>query len=190
MLYLGRYAAGDSVFYGHNFFDPATGDDIDPMTPAARIRSAAGTWSALSAPSKQDSKTGFYGGTVDTTGYANGQYVIRVTGDPVSGITQSGLFCFEIGPASAIKKNVQLASFPFVMFDATDHVTPKTGLTVTAQRSIDGAAFAACANAVAEVSNGAYKITLAASDLNGTNILLKFTATGADPRHILIVTQS
>lgn len=91
---------------------------------------------------------------------------------------------------TVVKKNVELANFMFMMIDSSDHVSPKTGLTVTATRSIDGAAFAACANAVAEVSNGWYKITLAAADLNGTTIALKFTATGADQTNIGIVTNT
>lgn len=88
-----------------------------------------------------------------------------------------------------VTKNVALNNFTFLMVDSTDHVTPKTGLTVTAQRSIDGAAFAAAANSVVEISNGAYKINLAAADLNGDTIMLRFTATGADDRLITIVTQ-
>jgi hypothetical protein len=86
-------------------------------------------------------------------------------------------------------KNTALANFPFLMVDSTDHVTGKASLTITATRSIDGGAFAACANAASEVANGLYKINLAASDLNGDTIVLRFTAAGADPRVILIVPQ-
>lgn len=91
-----------------------------------------------------------------------------------------------------VAKNVALANFPFLLVSSTDHVTPKTGLgaSVTAQRSIDGGAFAACANAVSELGSGIYVINLAASDLNGTNIILLFTATGADPSYERIVTQA
>jgi hypothetical protein len=88
-----------------------------------------------------------------------------------------------------ITKNVALAAFPFFLVDSTDHVTGKTGAAVTPTRSIDGAAFAACANAVVEIANGWYKIDLAATDLNGNTIALKFTAAGADPRMVTIVTQ-
>ena len=94
----------------------------------------------------------------------------------------------ELYNRSGIQKNTALANFEFVMFDSTDHITPKTGLTVTATRSLDGAAFAACANAVAEISNGVYKISLAAGDLNGDVVTLRFTATGADDRLITIIT--
>lgn len=88
---------------------------------------------------------------------------------------------------TGIPKNAILAGFTFLMTDSTTH-TPKTGLTVTATRSIDGAAFGACANSVSEVSSGVYSITLAAADLNGTCIMLRFSASNADDRDILIVT--
>lgn len=94
------------------------------------------------------------------------------------------------GTAFAVKKNTALAKFMFKMVDSSDHVTPKTGLTITAERSIDGAAFGACANSATEISAGWYYIDLAAADLNGNVIALKFTATGADQRDILIATQS
>lgn len=89
-----------------------------------------------------------------------------------------------------IKKNTALANFLFMMIDSTDHVTPKTGLTVTGQVVIDGAAIASLTNAVSEVSNGIYKVNLAAADTNGTSLMLRFTATGADARLIPIITQT
>lgn len=88
-----------------------------------------------------------------------------------------------------IKKNTALANFEFLMVDSADHITPKTGLTVTATRSLDGGALAACANAVSELSNGIYKISLASTDLNGAVVTLRFTATGADDRVITLLTQ-
>lgn len=88
-----------------------------------------------------------------------------------------------------VKKNTELAAFPFVMTDSTAHA-PAPSVTVTATRSIDGAAFGACANAVAEVANGWYKITLAAGDLNGNTIALRFTATDCDDLNITLITQA
>jgi len=88
-----------------------------------------------------------------------------------------------------IKKNASVV-FPFFLVSSTDHVTPKTGATVTATRSIDGAAFGSCANSVSEISGGFYKITLAAADVNGTAIALNFAATGADTRAITVFTQA
>jgi len=74
------------------------------------------------------------------------------------------------------------------MIDSSNHVSPKTGLTITARRSIDGASFSPCFNAASEVGYGMYKINLDSSDLNGTVITLLFTAPGADARIITLVT--
>jgi hypothetical protein len=97
---------------------------------------------------------------------------------------------YSLTDSPGIKKNTALANFMFLMVDSADHVTPKTGLTVTAERSLDGAAFAGCANSVAEISNGLYKISLATTDLNADTVTLRFTATGADDRVISIVTET
>jgi hypothetical protein len=94
-----------------------------------------------------------------------------------------------LAAASNIKKNTALAGFSFVMTDSITHL-PAAGLTVTATRSIDGGAFAACTNSAAAISNGAYKIDLSAADLNGNNILFRFTALGADDTFIPILTQA
>lgn len=98
--------------------------------------------------------------------------------------------CAENIGTPGVTRNRPLDDFEFLMQDAVDHISGKTGLTVTAQRSIDGAAFAACANAVSEVANGIYVIDLAASDLNGDFVTFKFTAADADDRLISIKTRS
>ena len=87
-----------------------------------------------------------------------------------------------------VKKNTAFNNFPIFMVDSRDRITGKTGLTVTATRSIDGSAFSSCSNSVTEISNGAYKINLSASDLNGDSIILKFTADVALTRVITILT--
>lgn len=88
-----------------------------------------------------------------------------------------------------ISRGVALSNFPFLMVDATDGYTAETGLTITATRSIDGAAFAACANSASEIGGGTYKINLASTDLDGVTIVLKFSAAGARDRIITIITQ-
>jgi hypothetical protein len=90
----------------------------------------------------------------------------------------------------AIKKNVALAKLPFTMVSSTDHATPLAGLTITATRSIDGGAFAACTNAPVGVSGGSYYIDLSAADLNGTTIMLNLSGGAtADVRQFPILTQ-
>lgn len=88
-----------------------------------------------------------------------------------------------------VKRNTALANFEFLMVLSSDHVTGATGKTITATRSIDGGAFASCTNSASEVSNGVYKISLSASDLNGTTITLRFTAASCDDTFISILTQ-
>ena len=87
-----------------------------------------------------------------------------------------------------IKKNTALNNFEFLMVDSSDGYTPEPGLSVTATRSIDGAAFGACANTAVHIANGVYKINLAASDTNGNVITFRFTATGARDRVITVIT--
>lgn len=94
----------------------------------------------------------------------------------------------NVSIASSVKKNQALNGFMFLMTNSTSH-SPQPGLTVTAQRSLAGAGFAPCANAVVELSNGIYTINLAAADTNAAVIMYRFTATGADDLDILILTQ-
>lgn len=87
----------------------------------------------------------------------------------------------------AVKKNIALNNFPFVMLNTAGN--PQTGLTVTPTRSIDGGAFAAgTLSAVTEIDNGWYTVNLGSGDLNGTNIALRFTAASARDTDILLVT--
>lgn len=88
-----------------------------------------------------------------------------------------------------IHKNTAVTAFPFVMTDSTTGA-PSTGLTVTATRSLDGAAFSACANSATELSNGVYLITLATTDTNANTVMLRFTATGANDLLLSIITQT
>jgi len=116
-------------------------------------------------------------------------YIARVDQSPgtdVANLPQLGELRAVTYYVVGIEKNTDLDAFEFLMVDPGENYL--TGLTVTAQRSIDGAAFAGCANAVTEVGLGIYKIDLAASDLNGNVITLLFSATGARNRYITIVT--
>lgn len=138
---------------------------------------------------RAESVTGAVGSVTGAVGSVTGA-VGSVTGNVGGNVVGSvASVTAAVTVSSNIKKNQALAGFTFVMVDSSDHVSGKTGLTVTAQRSIDGAAFASCANSVTEISAGAYKIDLAAADLNGNSILLKFSASGADTRFVEIVTQ-
>lgn len=85
-------------------------------------------------------------------------------------------------------KNAALPDIEFLMVDSTDHVTPKTGLTVTGTRSIDGGAFAAVSGSIAAVGNGIYQFDADAADMNGTIITFRFVGTGADDTFLTVKT--
>jgi len=89
---------------------------------------------------------------------------------------------------SGIPKNVALSNFAFLMILKSDHVTPATGKTITAEISKDGGAFASCDQSVAEVGNGVYKIDLIQAEMNADVIALKFTETDCDQRTVTILT--
>jgi len=95
---------------------------------------------------------------------------------------------------TALVKNVlpasnrALSDIEFNMVDASDFATPKTGLTVTGERSIDGGAYASVTGAIAEVGSGTYQFDAAADDMNGVIITFKFTATGAADSFLTIRT--
>lgn len=140
-----------------------------------------------------DNTTGFQilpTGQVQVVSYATNQdpgtYVLLTPANKL--LTSAAGYVTATG--LRIEKNTAYSNFTFAMFDATDPKTPLAGLTVTAQRSIDGGAFASCANSVSAISGGAYKINLANTDLNGDNVILQFTATGAVTRFISIATQT
>ena len=76
------------------------------------------------------------------------------------------------------------------MIDSSDDISPKTGLTITAERSIDGGAFTSMANSAAEISDGWYKINLAQADTNGDLIAYRFTSAGANDSGVSFRTTS
>lgn len=90
--------------------------------------------------------------------------------------------------AGGVVKNAAYADLPILMVDATDGITPETGLTVAGTRSIDGGAFASIAGTIAEVSNGVYSVDLAAADTNGDSIIYRFTGTGARDTFVTVKT--
>jgi hypothetical protein len=125
-------------------------------------------------------------GSVGSVAGAVGSVTGNVGGNVVGSVA-SVTAGVTLASSAGIKKNTAKAGFMFLMTDAVTHA-PKTGLTVTSTRSLDGAAFGACTNSAAEVSNGWYKIDLAAGDLNGNTVALRFTALLADDCNVSIVT--
>jgi hypothetical protein len=79
-----------------------------------------------------------------------------------------------------LRKNAAGQYLYFALVNATTGAA-LTGATVTARRSIDGSAQAACTGTVSEPGNGQYQIALSQADTNGNNIGYLFTATNAIP---------
>lgn len=119
----------------------------------------------------------------DTAGYP------KVTVKSGTGTGEISLSSGRVALQSGIRKNQAIANFPFLMTDSTNH-NPATGLTVTATRSLDGAAFASGTIAnMTEVGSGVYQCDLGAGDLNADTVALRFTASGADDLVITLVTE-
>ncbi len=87
------------------------------------------------------------------------------------------------------EKNVAFPNLPVFMVDSTDHVSPKTGLTLSVTRSFDGAAFGSATGTAAEISSGLYQFDASQADMNADKITFRFTAAGADDRLITIFTR-
>lgn len=72
-----------------------------------------------------------------------------------------------------------------LMVDSADHVTGKTGLTLTLTLSKDGAAFASISPTVTERGNGWYSVALTSSHTDTVgDLVLHATASGADPTDV------
>ena len=94
----------------------------------------------------------------------------------------------EIARAIGIQKNTAVTGIEFLMVDSTDDISGKTGLTLTATRSIDKGAFGSITGTTGEVANGMYFVDPSAADLNGNIITFRFTGTGANDTFLTIAT--
>lgn len=83
-------------------------------------------------------------------------------------------------------KNVML-----LMTDSADHITGKTGLTLTVMASKDGGAFASITPTVTERSYGTYNIALTSAHTNTLgDLALHVSAAGADPADLILLVEA
>jgi hypothetical protein len=88
----------------------------------------------------------------------------------------------------SLRRGQAVNNYEFFMRDTANATAGKTGLSAfTAQVSKDGGAFGALTNSPSEISNGFYKINLAAADLDADQVTLRFAATGALDTFITLV---
>lgn len=78
-----------------------------------------------------------------------------------------------------------------LMVDSTDHVTGKTGLTLTITASKDGAAFASITPTVTERGSGWYNLALTTAHTNTLgDLALHITGTAADPADMVLLVEA
>lgn len=104
-MYLGAFQAGDTVKYRACFHDD-TGDVENPTSPEAQLETPAGAFNDLTAPAQIDAQVGYYGGSIDTTGFAEGQYCLRVAGTVSTAKTTATEFYFTIDPVPSASMRV------------------------------------------------------------------------------------
>ena len=97
-----------------------------------------------------------------------------------------GLTDLPNGPMM-VKKDQALSGFTFPMYNSSGALT--TGLTVSGQTSLNGGAFSNLTNSVSEIADGWYTVNLAAADVNGNVVALRFAASGAVDTVITVITQ-
>lgn len=78
-----------------------------------------------------------------------------------------------------------------LMVDSADHITGKTGLTLTITASKDGAAFGSISPAVTERGNGWYSLALTASHTDTLgDLALHITGAAADPADMVLLVEA
>lgn len=160
---------------------PATGKTI--AVTISKNGAAFGNPNA-GATNATEISNGWYYVDLDATDTGTlGPLLIRGTATGVDDVAKD-LF---VESQLAIKKNMAVSGFAFVMKDTTGQ--PVTGKMVTAKRVLDGGSLTTMANSVTEISGGTYTIDLAAADVNGTTVLFLFTASGCLPTEFNIITQ-
>lgn len=78
-----------------------------------------------------------------------------------------------------------------LMVDSADHITGKTGLTLTITASKDGGAFASISPTVTERGNGWYSVALTASHTDTLgDLALHITGAAADPADMVLLVEA
>ena len=100
------------------------------------------------------------------------------------------IVCLTLAPAAhATRLLKQSTAYNLQVFMAasSDHVTGKTGLTLTITASKDGASFASITPTVTELANGWYKLALTSSHTDTVgDLAVHVTGTDADPSDLVV----
>lgn len=159
---------------------------IKDGTGAGEIALTAGAVDTVGAVTGAvGSVTGAVGSVAGAVGSVTGNVggnVVGSVGSVTGGATAASL------NATRYAKNTASQKVYFTLVDSTDHVTRKTGITVTAQRSLDGAAFGSATGTVTEVGSGVYYLSTSTADINADDVVFRFTGTACDPVELHVVT--
>lgn len=188
MNYLGDYQKGQSVYLYFNTFS-AVGASITRATNGTvrvyELDNLTEITAGITDNEDLDIKTGAHLIKIDTSNaaYTAGKdYGVMLDAAVIDGRTINsfiGQFSIENRfDGSTPKKNTAYI-FNVLIRDSADVKAGKTGLTLAAQVSKDGAAFGNIAGTVTEIANGIYKISATAADMNAGALVFKFTGSGA-----------
>jgi hypothetical protein len=95
MIWLGEIVAGETVPVRAQFHND-TGAAADPTDPFARMETGSGTFADLSTPTKRDSKTGYFGVDISTTGFAAGIRTVRIGGTVATNKAVAAVYGFRV----------------------------------------------------------------------------------------------
>jgi hypothetical protein len=87
-----------TLYYQRQFHNDQ-GTAEDPTGPEAQLQKPDGSWVALTAPAKQNSKTGLFGGSLDmsnATTYPVGRYSLRIGGTVATAKVVAAVIEFEL----------------------------------------------------------------------------------------------
>jgi len=92
--------------------------------------------------------------------------------------------------ASPMKRNTAFPNFCFTMVASTDHASAYSG-PVTGAVSLDGSPPVALSStpSIVSAAEGLFRISFAASDLNGTTAVMIFSGSGADKQRFVFLLQ-
>lgn len=199
-MYLGDVKKGVTLrFYWNSFgtsgasITRATNGTVQHHEDGSTTQSTAG----ITDTEDFDVLTGVHLCAIDTSNAAfsaGKDYAVVLNGAVIDGRTVNAVlahFSIENRTNKGLPiKNIAFADIPVFLVSSTDHVTPATGKTVTVEKSLDGATtFSATTGTITEAANGVYHFDATAADMNGTNVVFKFTASGTDTRFVTLRTQ-
>ena len=201
MLYLGAYKQGQALPYMMYFHDE-WGELADPSTPSARLRSPAGVWSTATAPTKQDSQTGLFGGTIDTTLLTPGLYNLAVKGTVATAKAVGCVIAFHVIAnteddlvslfgAATVEITSPVAAGDLVTLQAGDDYSALHARTINFH-VLDAAHALELDDAEAVVRFKASQVTWTATSVgsDATGYLVSFEATAAETSALTLARQS